>query len=72
MYINVTETKGFEVGCDTGVFAPAVHRVLIDKGEIHGAENFHRRFKKEEWQMLVNLIYTLPSGTYGDYSWQRE
>ncbi|TFG98575.1 hypothetical protein E4H12_05725 [Candidatus Thorarchaeota archaeon] len=78
MYINVTEAKGFEVGHLSRVFKPATHRVLIENDQIYGSENFVDHFKRDgkvdrdEWVMFVNLIRTLPMGSYGELSWERE
>lgn len=79
MYIIVTDDKGFHVGCDSGVFKPASHRLLIEKGEIFGAEGLMRHFRKQsdafnekEWIMFVGLLQTVPTGVYGQLKWNRE
>lgn len=79
MTIVVTDAKGFEVGHNTGVFQPAIHRVLIERNNVYGAENLVSNFRdaklnfnEQEWIMFIQLINTLPVGEYGDLSWQRE
>lgn len=79
MTIIVTDAKGFEIGCGTGVFGPAIHRVLIEKNSVFGAENLVSNFRdaklnfnEQEWIMFMQLLNTLPVGVYGELSWQRE
>lgn len=72
MYIKVWDKKGIEEGYGTGTFRTAEHRVLIEKGNVYGAENFIRNLSVQERQMVFNLINMLPKGEYGDLSWERE
>jgi hypothetical protein len=79
MYINVTDARGFEIGCNTGVFQPSNHRVLIENNQVYGAENFisyfrdkNGRLNEQEWQMFLQLLISLPTGVYNELSWRHE
>lgn len=79
MYINVTDAKGLQMGCDSTVFKPSYHRLLIEDNTVWGADNImghfrdgQGRFNTQEWQMFLQLIMALPTGEYRDLSWQHE
>ena len=50
---------------------PLQHTVMFEGGNLYGAENLFRGFSRNEWTMIVNLIKTLPNGTYLNLSWTR-
>jgi len=69
MIVLLTDTQG---GVLDNMFVPLQHRLLFEGTQVHGAENLYRRFSSAEWGMIINLIRTLPTGTYSSFSWQRE
>jgi hypothetical protein len=71
MYIKVLDAKGLQVGYDSNEFRPLEHMLLIENNQVFGAENLFRNFSQQEWQMFLSLINMMPSGVYGDYTWER-
>lgn len=77
MYVNVTDPKGFQY--TSGEVKPAVHRLLFEGGQVYGVDNLSSHFRDSkghfnvnEWTMFLQLVSTLPSGTYVDLTWERE
>ena len=81
MTIEVVDAKGFYIQYDDHIeYRPANHRIVVDdNGAMYGVDNLISNFKDKkgnfnhgEWTMFVQLMTTLPSGSYGDLTWERE
>ena len=79
MIVNVTDPKYFEVGYGTSNYKPGVHRLIFENGQVFGADNLVSTFKDDkghfnhnEWSMFLQLVSTLPTGSYNDLTWEQE
>lgn len=47
------------------------HRILLDN-HLYGVENLYQLFSNQEWHEFLNLMLMNPSGTYKNFTWERE
>lgn len=77
-YVRVTNPKGCQL--TDGTFSLLNHRLLFDDkqgllsydGQLFDCTVRDRQLTKEQSLQLLKLIFTAPSGSFCDITWQRE